>query len=255
MPEQANLSSRWFLSCARGGMARVFCFPHAGGNPRSFLDWQRAMDPDAELIAVCAPGRGPRADEPPAETLAELAEGAAAAIDALQDKPVYLFGHSLGALVAFEVARRLSAAPRHLLVSGLAAPALMPTKQAVEIARLDGRAFIEAVASYGGLPPQLVVEEDAYHLLLPGLRSDFRLIESYRYVPASPMTTGLTIINGTRDPHVSRAVLDPWARESRARPTYHWVDGGHFYFETRPEAVIQVLRQLIRADQEDIVYI
>lgn len=254
MPERADASSRWFLSCATGGAARVFCFAHAGGNPRLFLNWQRAMDPDAEIVAVCAPGRGPRADDPAPGSLAELADGAAAAIAALRDKPAYLFGHSLGALMAFEVARRLPA-PRHLLVSGLAAPALMPTKQAVEIARLSGRAFVEAVASYGGLPPQLVAEEDAYHLLLPGLRGDFRLIETYRYVPGTPMTTGLTIINGTRDPHVSAAVLEPWARETRIPPTYHWVDGGHFYFETKPEVITDILRQLIRADQEDIVYI
>lgn len=247
MPEPVQSSSRWFLSRGGAAAARVFCFAHAGGNPRMFLGWQQCMAADAQIVAVCAPGRGPRADEPGCASIAELADGVAAAISALDHRPVYLFGHSLGALVAFEVARRL-AAVRHLVVSGLAAPARLPDPRAVEIARLEDRAFVQAVASYGGLPPELSAEEDIYHLLLPGLRADFRLIESYRYVPGAPLTAGLTIINGRDDPHVSPALLEAWAREGSSPPAYRWVDGGHFYLESRPAAVTDVLRDLVRAD-------
>jgi surfactin synthase thioesterase subunit len=247
MPEPVEFSSRWFLSRGTNAAARVFCFAHAGGNPRLFLNWQSAMGAEAQIVAVCPPGRGPRADEPAPATLAALADGAAEEICALSDVPTYLYGHSLGALVAFEVARRLPA-PRDLVVSGLGAPSLMPTRRAVEIAQLDGRAFVEAVASYGGLPSELLAVEDAYHLLLPGLRADFRLVQSYRYVPGPPLNAGLTIINGRDDPNVNTAVLAPWAQEFSSPPRYHWVDGGHFFFESRPEAIIEVIRRLMRSD-------
>lgn len=247
MPEPARLSSRWFLSHGADAAANVFCFAHAGGNPRIFLDWQAAMGTDARIVAVCPPGRGRRSDEPAPATLAELADGAAEAIRALGDTSAYLFGHSLGALVAFEVARRLPA-PRHVVVSGLAAPSLMPTRRAVEIAQFDGRDFVEAVASYGGLPSAFLAEEGAYHLLLPGLRADFRLIESYRYIPGPPLTAGLTIINGRDDPNVSPAVLSPWALEFDSPPRYHWVDGGHFFFESGSDAITEIMRHLVRAD-------
>jgi surfactin synthase thioesterase subunit len=247
MRDPVEFSSRWFLSCGIHAAARVFCFAHAGGNPRLFLNWQSAMGTEAQIVAVCPPGRGPRADEPSPATLAALADEAAEAICALGDAPTYLFGHSLGALVAFEVARRLPA-PRDLVVSGLAAPSLMPTRQAVAIAQLDGRAFVEAVASYGGLPRELLAVEDAYHLLLPGLQADFRLIQSYRYTVGPLLAAGLTIINGRDDPNVSTAVLAPWAQEFSSPPRYHWVDGGHFFFESQPDAIIEIMRRLVRSD-------
>jgi surfactin synthase thioesterase subunit len=251
MPEPVEFSSRWFQSrgTGTGAAARVFCFAHAGGNPRMYLNWQQAMGAEAQIVAVCPPGRGPRADEPAPATFADLADGAAEAIRSLGDVPTYLYGHSLGALAAFEVARRLPA-PCDLVVSGLAAPSLMPTRRAVEIAQLDGRAFMEAVASYGGLPSELLAEEGAYHLLLPGLQADFRLIRSYRYVPGPPLNAGLTIINGRDDPNVAAATLAPWAQEFSSPPRYHWVDGGHFFFESQPAAITDVMRRLMRSDPQ-----
>src|SRR5215472_2508125 len=123
--------SRWFLPCDTPSPpdGRIFCFAAAGGDPRAFLDWQPSLGADAEILAVCLPGRGHRADESAPASIAELADGAAAAISACTGQPIYLFGHSFGALVAFEVARRLGSpsAFRHLIASGCAAPSLLPS--------------------------------------------------------------------------------------------------------------------------------
>ncbi|RST05525.1 thioesterase [Streptomyces sp. WAC07149] len=235
-----------------GPAARVLCFPHAGGNPRTFLGWQPALRDDAQVLAVCPPGRGHRFREPAPGSLAELADGSAAAIAlaaTTDHRPFLLFGHSFGAALAFEVARRLDGIRGFagLVVSGCSAPSLLPTPRVVEAARLEGPAFTEAVGFFGGLPPEVLDDEAVQELLLPHLKADFRMVAGYRYRPGAPLAVPVTLLNGTDDPHVSAAALDAWSRECTAPPDRHWTDGGHFYFEDRPDAVTSVLRPLARA--------
>ncbi|WP_240801700.1 thioesterase II family protein [Streptomyces sp. A1136] len=260
-------ASPWFLTSetapgatpaadrADDSRTRVYCFPHAGGNPRTFLDWQAGMGVDGRIFAVCPPGRGHRFREPAAATVAELADGAALAIalDAAPDRPFVLFGHSFGAALAFEVARRLDGVPglAALVASGCSAPSLLPTPRVVEAARLEGRRFTEAVGFFGGLPPEVLQDEAMQELLLPHLKADFAMVAGYQYRPAGPLRVPLTLLNGIDDPHVTTASLAPWARECPGEPTRHWVDGGHFYFEGRPHTVTDVLRPLARAARRE----
>jgi len=241
--------SRWFQTrgASADASARIFCFPHAGGNPRTFLDWQPQLEADAEIVAVCMPGRG---GEPVPSSVAELADGAAAAIRERADVPIHLFGHSLGALVAFEVARRLRDvdALRHVVASGCAAPSLLPSERVVHAARLEGRELAEAVEFFGGLPREVLDDEDLRELLLPSVQADLRLVASYRYEAAAPLEVPLTLVNGREDPHVTDAALLPWRLELRDDPARHWVDGGHFYFERDGHAVVDILRPLVLGD-------
>ncbi|MQA27220.1 MAG: alpha/beta fold hydrolase [Micromonosporaceae bacterium] len=233
--------------------ARVFCFPHGGGDPRAYADWQPSMGDDADILAVRVPGRGSRGDERPPASIAELAGAAAAEIAAAADRPTYLFGHSLGALVAFEAARRLRQAPmvRHLVASGCAAPSLLPTDYLRWAAELDDRAFAEAMAKFEGMSPEIVEDRELQELLLPDLRADCRLIAEYRHQPAAPLAIGLTLINGRDDWRVGNAMLEPWRREVTTVPDDHWRDGGHFYFADRPDAVVNLLRAMVRAGASD----
>jgi surfactin synthase thioesterase subunit len=248
-------ASDWFISRDSGTRtgARVFCFPHAGGNVRTFLGWQAGLGDDAQILAVCRPGREHRSQEP-APTIEEFIEGAAAAIRAAcerDDRPVYLFGHSLGALVAFEVTRRLCDLPelRHLVASGCSAPSLLPSSRVLAIAELTGREFAEAVGFFGGLPPEVIADEELREMLLPGVIADFRMAVGYRYRRSVPLPVAISLINGREDPHVGTEQIGPWRDEVTTPPEHHWADGGHFYFEKRPDAVIELLRTLVRADQ------
>jgi surfactin synthase thioesterase subunit len=251
----APSESPWFVSRGHDLAAhpRLVCFPHAGGNSRAFLDWQPALRHDAEVVAVTVPGRGHRADEPPPADVDQLADGAAAAIAAAGDRPIILFGHSLGALVAFEVARRLRGLPalRHLVASGCAAPSLIPSERVVCAARLEGREFAQAIAFFGGLPPEVVAAEELHDLLLPNLMGDFRLVARYRYRPARPLAIGVSLVIGAEDPHVDADRIAPWRRECAAPPAEHWIGGGHFYFERGLDPIFDVLRPLLR-DARDI---
>jgi surfactin synthase thioesterase subunit len=230
----------------------VFCFAHAGGDAGAFLDWQPRLGADAELVAVRAAGGPHRGGTAP--SIDEFADGAAAAISAAardDDRPIYLFGHSLGALIAFEVARRLADLPalRRLVASGCSAPPLMPSKRLMEVAKLEGKALAEAIGFLGGLPLEVLADEELRDLLLPRLMADMRMAVGYRFRPAPPLTVGISLINGRDDPHVGIGVLRAWADVCSTPPAYHWADGGHFYFERQPAAVVEVLRDAVRADQ------
>jgi surfactin synthase thioesterase subunit len=244
--------SGWFLT--QGGPAapdlpRIFCFPHAGGSPRAFLGWQPGLGDDAEIVAICRPGREHRAAEP-APTIGELIDGAAAAIaDATRrdGRPCYLFGHSLGALVAFEVCRLLGGygLVRHLVASGCSAPSLLPSERVKRIATLSGAEFAEAIGFFGGLAPEVIADPEVRDLLLPGLIADFRMAVGYRYRPGPPLAVPATLVVGRDDPHVKQAQIAPWDQEFTWPPDRVWVDGGHFYFEPDPGAVTGILRSLV----------
>ncbi|HEX6355476.1 thioesterase II family protein [Actinophytocola sp.] len=222
---------------------RVFCFPYAGGNPDMFSAWQSDLESDAVLVGM--PIRGGSIDE-----VIDASTAAVRAATKADRRPVYLFGHSLGALIAFEVARRLDDLPelRHLVASGLSAPSLLPSRRVRELARLRGREFAEALGFFGGLPPEILADEDVLELLLPGVIADFRLAAGYRYRPAPPLAVDVSLINGREDPHVGPAQLEGWQHECVKPPARHWVDGGHFYLDTRPAVVIELLRELVHAD-------
>lgn len=247
--------SPWFVTRdgAADAPARIFCFPFAGGAPRLFLAWQPELLADAQVFGVCRPGRDHRSGEP-SPTFEEYVDGAAAAIrTATEDdgRPIYLFGHSLGALVAFETARRLADVPalRHLVASGVSAPSLLPSDRVRRIADLDGEEFAQEIAFFGGLPPEVLDDPDMRELLLPGVIADFRIAVGYRYRAGEPLAVPVSLINGLADPHVGPAEIEPWDREAQAPPARHWAAGGHFYFEDEPGAAIGLLRAVVQGDQ------
>lgn len=245
--------SDWFLSDGNGP-AGVVCFPHAGGDPRAYAAWLADLRADATVRVVCQPGRGPRYREPRPATLAELADAAARAVRGLPEDPVVLVGHSLGALVAFEVARRLRDWPplRHLVASGCAAPSLLPTEYIVWASRLPWEEFVAATAEHEELDPAIVADPDLQELLLPELRADVRAYAEYAYRPQPPLAIGATLVNGGADWRVADGALGPWEREFTAAPDYLWRDGGHFYFTDRPERLVSAVRGALRPTTDHV---
>ncbi|MFJ5259396.1 thioesterase II family protein [Streptomyces sp. NPDC088387] len=220
------------------GWPRTYCFAHAGGRAQAFVDWQEALAGVTALVAVTPAGR---------TGIDAVCEQAAEAIAADGAGPILLFGHSLGALIAFEVARRLGDRTAHLIASGCVAPSLHPTPLMVEVAALEGQRLTDALAVYGGLRPEILADPELQEFILPDVRADFRMVAEYRYRPAAALSCGVSLINGVDDPLVRPADLEDWTGESRDEPEEFWSEGGHFYFENSPEAVIDVIRRAAEA--------
>lgn len=225
---------------SRPPRSRLVCLPHAGGGPAAFQGWRARLPADTDLLVAHLPGRETRlAEPPPTDTALVLAELASAIGPG---PPVALFGHSWGALLALELARRV---PRvgHLVVSGAGAPhcpRVMPP-----ISHLPREEFVAELVALGGMPAAVLAHAPLMDLLLPALRADLRLAE------ASPRTVGtvlacpVTALGADRDPLTTPASLDAWQRYTTGR--FRRVDfrGDHFFhISKRDEVLDEVVRVL-----------
>ncbi|MEU1516072.1 alpha/beta fold hydrolase [Streptomyces sp. NPDC005811] len=225
----------WFR-CFRGvadPRVRLVCLPHAGGTANLFAGWPARLPSDVELLAVRYPGRQDRLAEPCIEDMDELADRITEAVLPLTDRPVALFGHSMGSSVAYEVARRLEGrhgvVPAHLLVSGRVAPHRTPR---TTLHLTDDEALISAARALGDLGSSVFDIPELRELLMPALRADYRLIERYEVTAPQILDTPVTAYVGDRDPGSSRVLADvaAWAELTR-RPGCEVISfpGDHFY--------------------------
>lgn len=223
---------------------RLFCLPHAGGGANSYREWVTGLAPEIEVLPVQLPGREMRFLERPFDNMTPLLEALHLALRPLLNKPFALFGHSLGALIGFELARRLENEgfiPQHLFVSGYGAPQL-PVKLP-PMHHLDDEQFVAALQDLGTVPTAVLQNEELLALLLPMLRADFAVYERYQYQDAPLLTCPLTILGGQDDLLVPPEMLQPWAQHSVQPGDVHLFPGGHFYLSGQKTAVWQLIQQ------------
>ncbi|MFJ8197182.1 thioesterase II family protein [Streptomyces sp. NPDC096152] len=234
------------MSPLPGAARHLVCFPHAGGSASVFRSWATAFA-GTEVHAVCYPGRAERAAEPYATGVAELAAGAARAIGALADRPVTLFGHSMGAWVAFETARLLErdgVPVSHLIVSSAHAPQtqMAPGDAFGVRGDLSEDALAAALVSLGGTDPELLAHPVLLKLFFPYVAADLRICWEYTCRPGAPLDCPITSIVADSDPLVSRDDATAWSRQTRGAYGSRAVGGGHFYLIERPPlALVQEL--------------
>src|SRR6185436_17728052 len=195
---------------------RLFCFPHAGGGPAFFRSWAAAFAPDIEVLAIQLPGREARFDEPPYRRMEALLDPLCAALEPYLDRPYSFFGHSMGSLLAFEAARRFSTGasrgPSCLVVSGRRGPRI-PSRRPVLFGLPDDE-FLAEVVRLGGMPREIMAEPDLIDLLLPVLRADYELSETYRPLPGERLTCPVAAYMGAADPEVDHDGLRGWRQET-----------------------------------------
>jgi surfactin synthase thioesterase subunit len=221
-----------FVARARPSL-RLFCFSYAGAGGAVYRPFAIGLPDDVEVLAVQLPGRESRLREPPLRSMAALVDALATALAPQFERPFAFFGHSMGALVAFELARHLqarnSARPEHLLVSGRRAPHLPETDPAIH--HLPEEAFIAEInRRYGGIPAELLEHRDLLDLLLPALRADMAAIETHRFAPGAKLACPISCFGGTHDPYARREQLVPWGEHTSAKHQLRQFEGAHFYF-------------------------
>jgi len=244
------VGSDWFRIHVPRPSARLqlICFPYAGGAASVFREWGDML-PLVELISVQYPGRQDRHGDPFAVTLTELADRLAETIQPLLSRRTAFFGHSMGAIVAFEVARRLR--PRfpspltRLFVSACAPPAEAGPRGL----RFDDTGLRNYVRELGGAEAATVTEDDElWQLALPPLRADLRLVETYRYIRGAPLACPITAIAGSGDAFATVEDMRRWRDHSVAGADIRALPGGHFYFDSSLPELAKLL--LIELDPE-----
>lgn len=227
---------------------RLFCFPYGGGGAMMMRPWQHRLPAGVELCLIQMPGRENRLRETPLTAIEPVLDAVHAAMRPLLDLPFAIYGHSLGALVGFETARRLrredGLLPRRLLVSSRTAPQLPERRP--QIHQLPDPEFLAQIRErYNGIPSAIVENAELLELFLPPLRADITILETYRYTPEPPLDTPISAFGGTRDHSVTEADLRPWAEQSSVSFDLRMFEGDHFFIQTQTASFLAEVSRLL----------
>lgn len=221
--------------------ARLFCFSYAGAGASVFRLWPTGLPAELEVCAVQLPGRETRLQERAFTHLPDIVSALVVAMRAEFDRPFAFFGHSMGAVVATELARTLQAGagpvPEHLIVSGRRAPHLADTDAPIHC--LPDAAFVaELNRRYGGIPQEVLQHQELLDLLLPCLRADLTALETFQ-PPAGPgLSMPISAFGGSEDPRASRAQLEAWRHATHGIFRSRVFPGDHFFLNSRRADVL-----------------
>lgn len=213
-------------------LVRLFCFPYAGGGAAMYRPWRTALPAGVELWAVRLPGRETRFRERPFHRLGPLIDALEAEFATWRDVPFAIFGHSLGAITGFELARRLEAtpggSPRHVFVSAHRAPHVRQTAVMVHLA--PDEVILQRMRTFGGTPHAFYEQPELVAAMLPNLRADVAVSETYRYEDQTPLRATLSAFGGVDDDVALEGSIAPWGDVAGGPFRHRMFPGGHFYW-------------------------
>jgi medium-chain acyl-[acyl-carrier-protein] hydrolase len=227
---------------------RLLCFPYAGAGPGVFREWPPGLPPDIEPAAVRLPGRESRLHEPPfwrlGHLLPHLDRGLGDYLAGTDGRRLAFFGHSMGALLAFESARLLRRrgrdVPDTLVVSGIRAPQLA-APEGTPVHQLSDDHLLAGLGRYSGVPEPLLTSEAMRRTFLPTLRADFAMVETHPFVAEPPLPCHLVAYSGDHDPDITAAHMHAWSDHAGRSFRRRSFSGGHFYLNRRRQEVLAAL--------------
>ncbi|BCA53912.1 thioesterase [Nitrospira sp. KM1] len=232
----------WIVTCRRAEGVRVVGIPYAGGGPAMFRSWAQELPSNIELCAVQLPGREGRMKEEPIRDLRDVVDELAEAITGVLDRPIVLFGHSIGGLIAFELTRELRRRygfePVHLFVSGCPAPQSSIGELLYDLPDAE---FLEHMRRFNGTPKEVLEHPELMQLLLPVLRADFALRDTYEYREEPPLDCPISCFGGMDDREVDFAKLEGWRRHTNGSFEWTMFQGDHFFVRSSQTAVLDAL--------------
>jgi surfactin synthase thioesterase subunit len=231
MPQLSSDDNLWCrrYRAAENPTARLVCLPYAGGSAPYFRPTALALDPSVDVVAIQYPGRQDRRAEAPIADMAELTDRLHGILSRMPALPLTLFGHSMGAVLAFEVARRLEAdgdGPVHLFASGRRAPS---TQRDEAIHLRDDAGILDELRQGDGTAAAILNDEEMMRAALPALRADYRATETYRCPPGATVACPITALTGDSDPKTTPAEAEAWAGHTTGSFTLQTYRGGHFF--------------------------
>lgn len=246
MPHTAEQFEKWVRRShpAPNSRVRLVCLPHAGGSASFYFPMSRALAPAVEVLAIQYPGRQDRRHEPNIPSLPHLADQIFEAVRRLDDRPLALFGHSMGAVLAYEVALRMQDAglpsPVRLFTSGRRAPSC---EREERIHMESDDQMIAELRKLSGTSSAMLTDPELLEMIMPAIRSDYRAVETYRHVPGRKVDCPVTVITGDADPRVSVDEAAAWEDHTTGPTDLHVLPGGHFYLVDQSARVVELLAE------------
>jgi medium-chain acyl-[acyl-carrier-protein] hydrolase len=240
----------WFVKFNQNNNVslRVFCFHYAGGNASAFREWYKDMPEEIEIVAVQLPGREKRFTEPLLSSSNVIIDCLSKDIVSLLDKPYVVYGHSVGALLAFELVQSLRDSncrlPNFIVVSSSPAPQLKFNRNA--ISNLPDNEFLERLKAYNGLPDSLTNNNELLSVFMPMLRADLTVFETYTYREQPPLKCPIIALGGIYDPIVSKHDLAAWYNQTTSLFTLNFFEGDHFFIKNKNNNFLTFLGELFR---------
>ncbi|MFF4802821.1 thioesterase II family protein [Streptomyces sp. NPDC001351] len=247
--DERDLWLRCFVP-APDSPTRLICFPHAGGSASAYHTLSVALAPTAEVFAVQYPGRQDRRNEPCIDNVPELLDRLVPLLSTPGDeRPLALFGHSMGATLAYEVARRLqelggAAEPVIVFLSGRRAPHF---ERGETVHLRDDQGILRELELLGGSVGAALRDPEILQMVMPAIRGDYRAAETYVHVPGPPLRSPVVALTGDRDPRASVGEVEGWRRYTEGPFSQHVFEGGHFYLNDQAEAVQETVRRHLSA--------
>lgn len=243
--KSANSQGLWVSFRKSRPQARLLllCFPYAGGGALAYRPWVTSMPAEIDVLPVQLPGRERRLREPPYVRTERLIESAAPELAPHLDRPFAIFGHSMGALIGYELSqwlrRERGLEPTHLLVSARRAIQLPPDPK--EDYKLTDDELIERLREINGTPPEVLEHPELMELMLPLLRADFELNDTYRHKAHPPLGCPMTALGGLEDPEVSKESLEAWSELTDGTFRLRMFPGDHFYLNAQRNLLVQAI--------------
>lgn len=236
-------TSPWIKRVNPQAQFRLFCFPYAGGGASIYHAWSRSLPAAIDVCAVQLPGRENRIGEPLFTSLPLLIDSLARELTPFFDKPFAFFGHSMGALISFELARclrsRRQPEPSHLFVSALRAPQFPLSRDTLH--NLSTAEFLRSVFRMGGTPPAVLMNKELVSLMLPILRADFTMYETYIYTREEPLACPITVFGGEQDTLVTGRELQGWREQTHGSFKLCMQPGNHFFLQGGQQQLLQII--------------
>jgi medium-chain acyl-[acyl-carrier-protein] hydrolase len=233
---------------------RLFCFPYAGGSSIIFRTWVQSLPTTVEVCSIELPGRGTQMKSAPFSRLEPLVDALAHTLLTHLNKPFAFFGHSMGAVVSFELARLLRKQyrlePVHMFVSGRHAPQIPDRNPPIHA--LSEAEFIEELRRLNGTPEALLENAELMQLLVPILRADFEVLETYVYTTEPPLNCPITAFGGLEDREVNYDELQAWCEQTNAAFSLQMFKGDHFFLHSAQSLLLQSISQELQQVTSEI---